>query len=80
MFTVGVCPHFSKTFLSLFQRTARVVYSPLGPFKVKYGVALNDRVVGLPGGGGGTHAATSTIASAYPVSMTINNFQAAFQN
>jgi len=83
MFPVGVCPHFSKTFLSLFQRTAHVVYSPLdvtviGPFKAKYGVALNYRMMVNPGGG--THYATSTIASAYPVSLTINNFWAAFEN
>jgi len=67
MFTVGVCPHFSKTFLSLFQRTARVVYSPLGPFKVKYGVALNDRMMVYPGGGGGTPVAQNKIAPGYPV-------------
>ena len=86
MFPVGACPHFSKTFLSLFQRTGHVIYSPLdvtviGPFKAKYGVALNDRIIVNPGGrGDGTHDATSTSASVYPISLTINNFWAAFEN
>jgi hypothetical protein len=58
MFPVGVFPHFSKTFLSLFHRTAHIDYSPpdvtvMGPFKAKYAVALNDRMSANPGGGGG---------------------------
>jgi hypothetical protein len=55
MFPVGVLPHFSKTFLSLFHRTAHVAYSPLdvtvmGPFKAKYVVAINDRMMANPAG------------------------------
>jgi hypothetical protein len=58
MFPDGVFPHFSKTFLSLFHRTAHVAYSPLyvtvmRPFKAKYGAALNDRMRANPGRGGG---------------------------
>jgi hypothetical protein len=58
MFPVGVFPHFSKKFLSLFHRTAHVAYSPLdvtimGPFQAKYGAALIDRMMANPREGGG---------------------------